>query len=817
MNWALLPLVAPLWAQESPIEPGARVPEPEVVAPEPVVPLVVPWPGGVVATREAEPVVVELMLTIDAQGVVTGATPAVAADPFVEHAVAVSRTFRFRPAMIDGVPLAVEVPFTAILEPPPVNVEGVVRVEGRDLAPTPGLVVQLGDRQDTTREDGSFAFRGVAPGEVTLTVDLPPELTLAPQVLQVVEGESTRLELYARAPEAEKGIFAIYRIQRDEIVRRTLTAEELRTTPGTMGDPLRAISNLPGAVRTPLDSGWLLVRGGNPRDTGVYIDGIRAPLIYHLGGFTSVVHPGFIERVDFFPGGQSARYGRSTAGVVDLVTRPRPEELDVRAGANIVLAGAFTAVGTPKGGVSVGFRRSYLDAVLASLPGLTEEQSQVAPRFWDWQVRGDVGPFTAFGLGYIDTIDASTSEGEQLAVTVNTQRVQGTWATELLDKDLRVQPAFAWELRRFTIEALNQTQDRLVVGPMLRAEWVDDGTGDWGWSAGVDATLEQYLLRYNSIDRTALVGSPEAYGDVRLGHDLRTVLGLRLDTLFPSGQEARLAASPRLSTSVPISDRLTLVGDFGVYHQPPSYDLLFGPPEGAILALERSWGGGAGARIEQGPVRVDFDGYVRRVENLTGYESDGSLNQGQGLAWGLETLTRYSEGRLSGWLTLSYTRSLRRDSAALGWRPALYDQPLSTVLVGAWDLGRDWTLAGRWRYASGYPVPEVDSDTELEAYDVLRQLSVPLVGNERDRLPAFHALDLKFSKRIPGDRWRMEAYLDVQNVYWRRIPEPVITGFEELFQLYAYGFGLPTLPILGIEGSFHGGRRTVRDDATPAR
>lgn len=805
MPWVLIAASLPGWAQDPP--PLEAPAEPEVVPPEPLTPLVVPWPADVVAERDALPESVEVVLTIDAAGAVTAVTPVRGTEPFLAATAEAARSFRFTPARVDGQATAVEVPFTARVDPPPVNVEGVIRIEGRDLVPAPGLVVRLGDRQDVTRADGSFAFRGVAAGTATLVVEVPRELSLAPQTIEVRAGEVTRLELYARAPEAERGILALYRVQRDEVVRRSLTAEELRTTPGTMGDPLRAISNLPGAVRTPLDAGWLLVRGGNPRDTGVYIDGIRAPLIYHLGGFTSVVHPGFIDRVDFFPGGQSARYGRATAGVVDLVTRPRPEALEARAGANIVLAGAFAAVGDERGGVTLGFRRSYLDAVLAGIPGLSEEQSQAAPRFWDWQVRGDRGPATVFGLGYIDTIDASTSEGEQLAVTVNTQRVQGTWTRAALEKDLRVQPAFAWELRRFTIETLDQTQDRLVYGPMLRAEWVDDGSGDWGWSAGVDATLESYRLRYNAIDRAALVGSPEVYGDVRVGHDRRTVLGLRLDTLLPSGQAARVAASPRVSTHFPLTDRLTLVGDVGVYHQPPPYDLLFGPPEGAILALERSWGGGVGARIESGPVHVDVDTYARRIDNLTGYETDGSLNQGLGLAWGVETLTRYQGGRLSGWLTLSYTRSLRRDSAAMAWRPALYDQPLSAVLVGAYDLGRAWNLAGRMRYASGYPVPEVDEDVDLAAYDVLRQVSVPLVGDEHGRLPAFHALDLKISKRIPGQRWRMEAYLDVQNVYWRRVPEPVITGFEELFQIHAYGFGLPTLPILGFEASFHGGKQ----------
>jgi hypothetical protein len=55
-------------------------------------------------------------------------------------------------------------------------------------------------------------------------------------------------------------------------------------------------------------------------------------------------------------------------------------------------------------------------------------------------------------------------------------------------------------------------------------------------------------------------------------------------------------------------------------------------------------------------------------------------------------------------------------------------------------------------------------------------------------------------------RWRLEYYLDLQNVYNRRVPEPVITGLADVYESYSYGFGLPVLPIFGVEGIFGGER-----------
>ena len=59
--------------------------------------------------------------------------------------------------------------------------------------------------------------------------------------------------------------------------------------PGTMGDALRAIENLPGVARAPFNSGLLIIRGGKPTDSRVFLAGAEVPQLYHFGGFTSIV------------------------------------------------------------------------------------------------------------------------------------------------------------------------------------------------------------------------------------------------------------------------------------------------------------------------------------------------------------------------------------------------------------------------------------------------------------------------------------------------------------------------------------------------
>jgi len=62
----------------------------------------------------------------------------------------------------------------------------------------------------------------------------------------------------------------------------TLTMAEVRRVPGTFGDPVRVIQSLPGAARAPFGTGLLVLRGANPEDSNVYVDGVEVPLVYHL-------------------------------------------------------------------------------------------------------------------------------------------------------------------------------------------------------------------------------------------------------------------------------------------------------------------------------------------------------------------------------------------------------------------------------------------------------------------------------------------------------------------------------------------------------
>lgn len=365
------------------------------------------------------------------------------------------------------------------------------------------------------------------------------------------------------------------------------------------------------------------------------------------------------------------------------------------------------------------------------------------------------------------------------------------------NRDYRFSPFYAHDWRRIELSGLNDMQLEDRGGGRL--ESADRGTGNVGYSYGLDANFGWFGTRVNQQDAEGRFGSADPYASVRVGTGTSATLGLRGETLWILGQTFRMAPSPRADFRHEVSDATQLVADFGLYHQWPPTDVAVAFPGGPYLPMEESWGGGAGVRTQWRDLDFTVDAYTRELSRIVIFEDDESLGVGQGIAYGLETMTRYDLHPLSGWVSYSYTRSLRREERGDLYEPHTYDQPHYLVVVSALDLGRDWVLAGRFRYASGYFLRDTD-----QAFDILTQQVSYLTANPNGRLDPFHSLDLKISREFELRGWDLDVYLDIQNVYNRRVPEPAITGISNQDTIYTYG--LFTLPIFGIKGAFGAGR-----------
>ena len=118
----------------------------------------------------------------------------------------------------------------------------------------------------------------------------------------------------------------------DEKRGNNLTAMDIASTAGALGDIVGAINTLPGNSRVG-ESGRLFVRGGESRETRTFIDGMAVQVPYHTG-FQNIAtrgryNPFLFKGTIFNTGGYSVEYGQALSSVLLLNTLDQKSDDEV--------------------------------------------------------------------------------------------------------------------------------------------------------------------------------------------------------------------------------------------------------------------------------------------------------------------------------------------------------------------------------------------------------------------------------------------------------------------------------------------------------
>lgn len=702
----------------------------------------------------------------------------------------------FIPATLDGMGTPVDLPFAWDFSIPSVNLR--VSVRSRSESSPTGVQLTVDGEPQPLDNDGTFAVRNALPGTYEFQASAEG-WWIQGTTVELLANQAIELDLWAvPLPSPGNELVATYEATDPGPSRRTIDQETMRAIPGSLGDPLRALQSQPGFGRTPFDAGWLLVRGGDFDDTGLYLDGVRIPLLFHMGGFTSVLHPEITEEIQFWSGAPPAMYS-ATSGAVNVVPITAGEEKRVVAGVNIAYAHAFADIPTSFGGIAIAARRSYLDGVVALALGA--EAAAIAPRFWDGQIHANIGDSSVTLLTLSDAFDAPSIDGGLLTVSQLGTQIQARVPVHSDGGDFVISPWVATRNRSLTGDVAEE-QGLQEFYPGIRLAWISDRQAPLRWDAGLETEYHIWNLNFGPRVFSSPGWRADPWLTASTGRSVIIESGLRLDTLMIRDHLPRTGLSPRTSLRWLVNSDLSLHTEWGRFHGAPIATLLIGVPEGIYLPLERSDLLSAGFRARVRNWTIEGDLYERQLNHLTALEVDGTVGQQKGRTRGIETQVAWQPTEIPAMVSVLYqlTQSLRRENADSDVLQDYTSQPHRLQLLGVTHLPANWTLSGRFRFGSGFPriVDATGIAQPQEAYDLLRQEVRPVSASLSDaRLAPFHALDLKASRAIPLRKWSLDVYLDVQNVYNRRIAEPLITGFGE--SIPSYGFGLPVLPIFGVE------------------
>ena len=161
---------------------------------------------------------------------------------------------------------------------------------------------------------------------------------------------------------------------------------------------------------------------------------------------------------------------------------------------------------------------------------------------------------------------------------------------------------------------------------------------------------------------------------------------------------------------------------------------------------------------------VDFR---ENAQLLLNEKLEGELRYGKGRAYGVESMIRKENGRLTGWISYTFSRSFRTlPEINEGKRyNAPFDKPHTVNVVANYELGKRLSSSLTWVYATGLPVT-FPTGKALYGNDIVPVYS----GRNEYRLPDYHRMDVSLTlkgKNKPGRKWHGEWNLSVYNLYDR--------------------------------------------------
>ena len=805
--------------------------------------------------EEPTEAVVELDIVVGRDGLVTEVSVARSAgEAFDEAALAAARQFVFEPARKDWEPIAARIRYRYVFElkaPPEEMTTGWLSgtiLLAEDDSPAGAVPIEVAnERGELVRElvsgsNGAFVVTDLEPGKYEVNIlggeygDLEAEEELAAgQVTQVIY----RLGAKKRAAYGGFGETAVIEAPPREVVKRTIDKEELTRIPGTRGDALRAVELLPGVARPPFGIGLLIVRGAAPQDSESFIDGIPVPLIYHFGGLTSIYNSYMLEKIDFYPGNFSVRYGRRTGGILEVTTRD-PARDRVHGVAEISVIDTFITLEAPltdKISISGGLRRSLLDLIF---PAVAPDDLGVrqAPVYIDYQFKLNFLPtkrdrvrISAYGSNDRLELVLEEAAGDDPAIRGDTElgtsfyNNQIDWTRRVGDK---VDQELAFNVGPSKISFKLGDEFRLegtFIQTYGRGEWRYQITDKVRLTTGLDVYTAPVDLVYVGAQPDAgegagsqqgsLAGRDQVFAEVdttvfrpgvylesglRLGKITELILGLRMDYF---SDISSFAVDPRLTTIFTVAEDMRVKLGVGVFSQPPEFqesDSTIGNPNlDPIKAVHL----GAGWEYDAVPgFRFGVEGFYKylwdRAISTPNGEAPFYVTGGIGRIYGAEFSVnmRPTTGRhYFGYLSYTLSRSERKDGPLEPWRLFDFDQTHIMTAAFVYNFPRNWEIGGTFRLVSGNPnTPVVGS-----IYDALNDVYIPIDGRVNTlRNPLFHQLDVRIQKKWIFEGWRLAVFLDIRNAYNQQNQEGIIFNYDYSQQTPL--LGLPIIPALGIRG-----------------
>ena len=266
--------------------------------------------------------------------------------------------------------------------------------------------------------------------------------------------------------------------------------------------------------------------------------------------------------------------------------------------------------------------------------------------------------------------------------------------------------------------------------------------------------------------------------------------GIRADgnNLQNSESNVLKQLSPRISASYALADKWNISSSYGIYYRLPGYpQLAYTGGIGNNITnpgkyIQSTHIAGGIEYLPSTPARFTLEGFYKRYKNYAVSIPDGISIANKGTEFGAignEPVKQDGEGRAYGIEFFAQQKLSKRFfgvfSYTLYWSeftglkgklsPASWDnRHLVSFTIGN-KFSKNWEAGLKFRYQGAAPFTPFDLEQSRINYLTLGTgiFNYELVNSQR--LPAFHAADIRIDKKWNYSRFTLDLYLDIQNFY----------------------------------------------------
>jgi hypothetical protein len=738
------------------------------------------------------------------------------------------------------------------------------------------------ERRTRSGQDGTWRIARLAPGRYTVRAERVG-FSAAEQAVDVTSGAEVRVEL--RMAETDVALAPVEAISRRDAERertrfeseagvttRVITGQDIKLLPGLgEADVMRAVEVLPGVVNTSDFSSAFNVRGGSADQNLVLLDGFPIFNPFHLGGLFSVFNSDAVARAELLSGGFGAEYGGRVSSVLNIETKPGggAEGFGAEGGVSLLASrlnlhgnlphGVRGILGGEWGGWLISARRSYFDVLLRPVVDfpyhLTDLQGSAT-----LGTRGG-GRLRLVAYTGQDVLDLSNFDPPGENDRESVLRIRWDWGNAVAGARLE-QPLGAWittasvgvshygEALGFADFADTRFSSRItqVTGRADAARHLGRAVT---FKAGGEVTRMGYRNLGVAGGTTFFSGHRSGvmtggFAQLRWQPDSAWIVepGLRAD-VWRAGSSTRQYLSPRFAVKrffgahrdgavkLALGRYVQFVHSLRDEQLPVSNDYWVTSDENvpavvsdqAQLGIEKYWG-------ERW--YVSAEGYYRRYQGVTDLNTADDPNDpsddlltGHGYSYGADFLVRRTQGRLTGWMTLSLLKASRTfpDPLQLGIDgkpetitfPPVFDRRVDLDVVTEYLLPGKIEMGARLNFGTGVPYSRpvagyvgFETDPVAGGYRIPRpvgddpKVPIYIVPGQRNaqRYPAYSRLDLTF-RRTYTHRWgTITPYLQVLNATNKKNVLFYFYNFDVTPATRSGVSMFPVLPTIGVEASF---------------